>query len=46
MLNETPLIDIKPFFPKYDNQTDVKGGWLDSRQAIDITTIRSDGRFK
>lgn len=29
MLDETPLIDIKPFFPKYDNRIgdDVYAGW-------------------
>jgi len=45
MLDGTPLIDIKPFFPKYDNQQDVKFGWLEGKQDIDITQIKSDARF-
>ncbi len=46
MVNGTPLLDIKPFFPKYDNQFDVKFGWLESKDKIDITKIKSDNRFK
>jgi tRNA (Thr-GGU) A37 N-methylase len=29
MLNTTPLIDIKPFFAKFDNRTNTKFGLLD-----------------
>lgn len=46
MVDGTPLIDIKPFFPKYDNQNDVKFGWLEGKGNIDITKIKSDSRFK
>ncbi|NJO93061.1 MAG: tRNA (N6-threonylcarbamoyladenosine(37)-N6)-methyltransferase TrmO [Chloroflexia bacterium] len=46
MLDMTPLIDIKPFFPKYDNQTDVKTGWLETNGEVDITKVRSDKRFE
>lgn len=46
MLDESPLIDIKPFYPKYDNQTNVKFGWLETLQDIDITKVKSDDRFK
>lgn len=45
MLNGTPLIDIKPFFPKYDNRDNVKYGWLEGKEGIDITKIKSDARF-
>ena len=45
MLDGTPLIDIKPFFVKYDNRPDAVSGWLDQKQGIDITKIRSDQRF-
>lgn len=46
MLDGTPLLDIKPFFPKFDNQFDVKSGWLDEKGEIDISEIRSDSRFR
>lgn len=46
MLDGSPLIDIKPFYPKYDNQTNVRYGWLEAKQDVDITKIRSDERFK
>lgn len=46
MLDGTPVIDIKPFYPKYDNQTDVKIGWLAEVKLVDITQLRSDDRFK
>jgi tRNA (adenine37-N6)-methyltransferase len=45
MVNGTPLIDIKPFFPKYDNRDNVKYGWLEGNEGIDITRIKSDTRF-
>ncbi len=45
VLNNTPLLDIKPFFPKYDNQQNVKYGWLEGKEGIDISKIKSDGRF-
>lgn len=46
MLDGTPLLDIKPFFPAYDNRTDVKCGWLDEKGSIDMTHVKSDERFK
>lgn len=46
MVDGTPLLDIKPFFPKYDNQTDVKYGWLEEKVGLDITKVKSDRRFK
>lgn len=45
MVDETPLIDIKPFFGKYDNRENARLGWLGNRHDIDITSIKSDGRF-
>lgn len=45
MVDGTPLLDIKPFFPKYDNHFDVRYGWLEEKRDIDITTIKSDERF-
>jgi tRNA-Thr(GGU) m(6)t(6)A37 methyltransferase TsaA len=46
MLNGSPLIDIKPFFPKFDNRKKAKSGWLDNQGNIPINKLRSDERFK
>lgn len=46
ILNNTPLIDIKPFFSKFDNRIDTKSGWLEKQQHISIENLRSDERFK
>ena len=46
MLNGTPLIDIKPFYSKFDNRTNTKSGWLDNRGDIPTKKLRSDNRFK
>lgn len=31
MLNETPLLDLKPYVPKFDQREDVKIGWYDGK---------------
>jgi len=46
MLNGTPLIDIKPFYSKFDNRTNTKSGWLDNQENIPTRKLRSDNRFK
>jgi tRNA (adenine37-N6)-methyltransferase len=43
IVDGTPLIDIKPFFP-YDNQANAKFGWLDTKN-IAIENFKSDKRF-
>lgn len=45
MLNDTPLLDIKPFFSRFDNRPDAQSGWLDEKSMDDIATARSDNRF-
>ena len=45
MVDGTPLLDIKPFFTKYDNRLEAKAGWLEGKEDIDITKINSDNRF-
>jgi tRNA-Thr(GGU) m(6)t(6)A37 methyltransferase TsaA len=44
VLDKTPLIDIKPYIPEFDAQTDVKTGWLQDIQTADIDR-KSDDRF-
>ena len=45
ILDETPLIDIKPYVPEFDVQTDVRIGWVEhARKAV--SERKSDSRFK
>jgi len=46
MLDGTPLIDIKPFYPRYDNRENVKIGWLEKNKNLPLDKLRSDERFK
>jgi len=46
MLDFTPLIDIKPFYPRYDNRNDVRIGWLEKNKDLPLEKLRSDERFK
>lgn len=46
MLNGTPLIDIKPFYSKFDNRKNTKSGWLDNQKNLLISDLYSDTRFK
>ena len=45
MLNETPLLDIKPYVPDFDIHENAKGGWTINR-ADNLDQIKSDERFK
>jgi tRNA-Thr(GGU) m(6)t(6)A37 methyltransferase TsaA len=46
MLDGTPLIDIKPFYSRYDNRENVRSGWLEEKGEIPLAKLRSDERFK
>ena len=46
MLNGTPLIDIKPFYPRYDNRSDVEIGWLEKNKDMPVDRLRADDRFR
>ena len=46
MLYGTPLIDIKPFYPRYDNRENVEIGWLEKNKDLSLEKLRSDDRFK
>lgn len=45
MLNETPLLDIKPFFRQSDNREDAVSGWLDEKHHEAVSYTKSDKRF-
>ena len=44
MLNVTPLIDIKPFIPHFDNR-EARKGWLSNTTHTSTNPILSDDRF-
>jgi tRNA-Thr(GGU) m(6)t(6)A37 methyltransferase TsaA len=46
MLDNTPLLDIKPFYPKYDNRENVKIGWLENLQSLPENAYFADDRFR
>ena len=45
MLDGTPVLDIKPYVPFFDDQEDVRIGWLAGLKK-QSRTVRTDGRFK
>lgn len=45
IINNTPLLDIKPFVPDFDAATDVKIGWL-TKSKHKVSTMKSDSRFE
>ncbi|VAW26364.1 tRNA (adenine(37)-N6)-methyltransferase [hydrothermal vent metagenome] len=46
MINNSPLLDIKPFFEDFDNRFDTKKGWLANKNNINKYHFKSDDRFK
>ena len=44
VLDGTPLIDIKPYVPKFDSQNNVKTGWLEA-SGDQVKQHKSDDRF-
>jgi len=45
ILDGTPLLDIKPYVPEFDQPPDAKIGWLESARGK-IKSKKSDNRFK
>ena len=45
VLNETPLLDIKPYVPEFEHIQNVRTGWLEQVKA-QVRTQKSDARFK
>jgi tRNA-Thr(GGU) m(6)t(6)A37 methyltransferase TsaA len=44
VLDKTPLLDIKPYVPEFENAHDVRVGWLEQAKG-QIRTRKSDKRF-
>jgi tRNA-Thr(GGU) m(6)t(6)A37 methyltransferase TsaA len=45
MLDDTPLIDIKPFVPEFDNRSDASSGWLTDSISARKHDYLGDDRF-
>ena len=45
IIDQTPLLDIKPFVPDFDVRKAEKTGWLEKR-AANADKITDDGRFR
>jgi len=45
ILDGTPLLDIKPYVPKFDSVKTLSTGWLE-KNAVKSETMRSDKRFQ
>ena len=46
MLDMTPLLDIKPFVPEFDNRLNATSGWLEKSQLTRDHTYFADDRFE
>jgi tRNA-Thr(GGU) m(6)t(6)A37 methyltransferase TsaA len=44
IIDGTPLLDIKPYVPDFDNADDIRIGWLESK-SINSKEQKSDKRF-
>ena len=44
VVDQTPLLDIKPFVPEFDVPSDVDTGWLTASEST-IQSKEADGRF-
>jgi tRNA-Thr(GGU) m(6)t(6)A37 methyltransferase TsaA len=45
ILDGTPLLDIKPYVPEFDNHASVRTGWLAQARKT-VAKRKSDNRFK
>ena len=45
MLDGTPLLDIKPYVPRFDAYPDARAGWLDSAERVNHSDVAADERF-
>lgn len=45
ILDQTPLLDIKPYIPEFEPQQNLRIGWVEQARS-QVRTRRSDERFK
>lgn len=46
ILDQTPLLDIKPYVPAFDHRSEARCGWLEKHLASGKVRTHSDSRFK
>jgi len=46
MLNDTPLVDIKPLIPEFDNRPGASSGWLAEFLSDATQSFHADRRFE
>jgi tRNA-Thr(GGU) m(6)t(6)A37 methyltransferase TsaA len=45
IIDGTPLLDIKPYIPEFDSETEIRKEWLESN-INKLPTSKDDGRFR
>jgi tRNA (Thr-GGU) A37 N-methylase len=45
MVDGTPVLDVKPFVPDFDNRPEASKGWTEKSLAGPTPKTRADGRF-
>lgn len=45
IVDQTPLLDIKPYVPFFDHRPEVRCGWLDKHLAGGLLRSKADDRF-
>lgn len=46
MLDGTPLLDIKPFYARYDHREGTRCGWLEGSRNVPVERLKADNRFE
>ncbi len=46
IVDNTPLLDIKPYSPRFDAYPNVRSGWLDHIKERESRSKKADDRFK
>ncbi|MCP4141503.1 MAG: tRNA (N6-threonylcarbamoyladenosine(37)-N6)-methyltransferase TrmO [Chloroflexi bacterium] len=44
ILNKTPLLDLKPYIPAFENRENIRTGWLE-KKSEKVRKTKSDRRF-
>jgi tRNA-Thr(GGU) m(6)t(6)A37 methyltransferase TsaA len=45
IIDETPLLDLKPYIPRFDHRPDAAPGWTAGAESRDVT-YKADDRFQ
>lgn len=45
ILDQTPLLDIKPYVPDFDRHSEIRTGWLEEARKK-VNNHKADGRFR